>query len=125
MGKSGVGKSSLLNAIAPGLNLRTQEFSRATFKGKHTTTRSDLYQLEGGTEIIDTPGIRSFGLWEIKKDDLRWYFPEFEEHLGGCRFRDCLHLDEPGCAVRGAVERAEVAPARYDTYRRILATLGG
>ena len=59
------------------------------------------------------------------KNDLRWYFPEFERHLGGCRFRDCLHLDEPGCAVRGAVEQAEVAPARYDTYRRILATLEG
>jgi ribosome biogenesis GTPase len=88
VGKSGVGKSSILNALAPDLHLLTREVSEATRKGKHTTTATVLYQLPGEIEIIDTPGIRVFGLWRIAKQDLQWYFPEFEEHTSGCRFTD-------------------------------------
>jgi ribosome biogenesis GTPase len=111
--------------MAPDLKIRTCEVSEATNKGKHTTTTTSLYRLPGGIEIIDTPGIRVFGLWKIAKRDLQWYFPEFEEHRSGCRFADCIHESEPECAVRRAAEEGRVPAARYDTYLRILPTLGG
>lgn len=125
VGRSGVGKSSLLNAMCPDLALRTTEISEWADKGRHTTTTSALYELPGGIEIIDTPGVRQFGLWKIAREELRWYFPEFEAPSCACKFNDCSHTDEPACAVKRAVEREEIAPARYDTYLRILHTLDG
>jgi ribosome biogenesis GTPase len=125
VGRSGVGKSSLLNAMWPDLALRTTAISEWADKGKHTTTSSALYELPGGIEVIDTPGVRQFGLWKITRGELRWYFPEFDAHASACRFQDCSHTNEPACAVKQAVERGEVAPARYDTYLRILPTLEG
>jgi ribosome biogenesis GTPase len=123
VGRSGVGKSSLLNAMCPDLALRTTAISEWSDKGRHTTTASALYELPEGIEIIDTPGIRQFGLWKIMRADLRWYFPEFGALTSACRFHDCSHTNEPACAIKQAVEREEIAPARYDTYLRILRTL--
>jgi ribosome biogenesis GTPase len=123
VGHSGVGKSSLLNAIDPRLDLATKQLSEATRRGKHTTTASTLYRLPDETEVIDTPGIRQFGLWDLKRRELRWYFPEFAEHAEACRFRDCTHTREPECGVRQAAARGSIPAARYDTYERILYTL--
>ena len=123
VGRSGVGKSSLLNAMCPDLALQTTPISEWADKGRHTTTTSALHELPGGIEIIDTPGVRQFGLWKITRGDLRWYFPEFDAFASACRFHDCNHTNEPACAIKQAVERGEIAPARYDTYLRILQTL--
>jgi ribosome biogenesis GTPase len=123
VGHSGVGKSSLLNAIDPGLDIATKQISDATHRGKHTTTASTLYRLPDGAEVIDTPGIRQFGLWDLKRGELRLYFPEFAEHAEACRFRDCTHTRESECGVRRAAARGSVSAARYDTYQRILSTL--
>lgn len=125
VGHSGVGKSSLLNALDPSLGLATAEVSEATNRGRHTTTGSTLHRLPDGTEIVDTPGIRQFGLWEIRRADLRWYFPEFEEPSAEFRFRDCLHGNEPGCGVFAAVKAGRISGARYGTYVRILESLPG
>jgi ribosome biogenesis GTPase len=121
-GPSGVGKSTLLNAIQPGLQLTTGEVSVALHKGKHTTTHAELHPLDGidGGFVADTPGIREMGLWQIPSTELAWCFPEMRDHLGRCAFNDCTHLHEPRCAVRAAVERMEVSEARYDSYRRML-----
>ena len=115
-GHSGVGKSSLVNALDPGLALRIGEVGR---KGRHTTTSSHLLELAGGTRIIDTPGIREFGLSQIARDELREYFPEFEPYAGLCRFRGCSHVAEPDCAVRAA------EPGRYGRYLRLFESLDG
>ena len=122
-GQSGVGKSSLINAVAPGLELRTGAVREADGKGKHTTTASRLIELDDGTRIIDTPGIRSFGLWRLTPEELRWYFPEFEQYELDCRFHNCTHDHEPGCAVKMAVDLGDVPQARYDSYLRLLASL--
>jgi len=122
-GPSGVGKSTLLNALQPGLQLATGEVSSAEEgKGKHTTTHAELLPLEGadGGYVADTPGIRELGLWEIPPSELAWCFPEFRDHLGGCAFNDCSHLHEPRCGLRAAVGRGEVSDERYDSYRRLL-----
>jgi ribosome biogenesis GTPase len=121
-GPSGVGKSTLLNAIQPGLRLATGDVSEALHKGRHTTTAAELHRLEGSRHgyVADTPGLRELGLWEIPPEELPWCFPEFEAHLGSCAFNDCRHLDEPRCAIRAAVERGDVSEARYDSYRRLL-----
>jgi ribosome biogenesis GTPase / thiamine phosphate phosphatase len=124
VGHSGVGKSSLLNALDPQLDLTVKQISDVTQRGRHTTSASTLYRLPERTEVIDTPGIRQFGLWELKRTDLRWYFPEFSLHAEGCRFRDCTHTREPDCGVKRAVGMGRIPAARYDTYRRILSTLG-
>jgi ribosome biogenesis GTPase / thiamine phosphate phosphatase len=123
VGHSGVGKSSLLNAIDPELDIATKQLSEATRRGRHTTTASTLYRLPDGAEVIDTPGIRQFGLWDLKRGELRWYFPEFAEHAEACRFRDCTHTREPDCGVRRATAQGGIPAARYDTYQRILYTL--
>ncbi len=122
VGQSGVGKSSLLNSLDPGLELATQPVG-STHKGRHTTTASTLHELPDDTHIIDTPGIREFGLWEITRPALRGYFHEFDAYAPGCRFTDCSHLHEPDCAVKAAVEQGDVDEARYDGYRRIWETL--
>jgi ribosome biogenesis GTPase / thiamine phosphate phosphatase len=117
-GHSGVGKSSLLNALDPGARARMGAVSAATGKGRHTTTASVLFQLPNGARVIDTPGIREFGLWSIGPADVRRYYHDFDGYL--CAFPDCSHIHEPACAVKAAVESGEVARARYETYVRIV-----
>jgi ribosome biogenesis GTPase / thiamine phosphate phosphatase len=123
-GPSGVGKSTLLNAVQPGLQLATAEVSEALSKGRHTTTTAELHPLDGGGYVADTPGIRELGLWQIPPDELAWAFPEFRDHLGACGFSDCTHLHEPRCGLRAAVERGDVSEARHDSYRRMLTGQG-
>lgn len=121
-GPSGVGKSTLLNALQPGLQLATGEVSEALHKGKHTTTHAELLPVEGpdGGYVADTPGIRELGLWQIPATELANCFPEFRPYLGACAFNDCTHLHEPRCGLRSAVESGAVAEPRYDSYRRLL-----
>ncbi len=119
-GPSGVGKSSLLNAVEPGLGLRTAEISRAVGKGRHTTVTAELIPLRCGGYVADTPGLRELGLWGVDLDRLDTYFPEFRPHLGECRFgRGCSHTHEPGCAIRAAVEAGEISEERYESYRML------
>lgn len=121
-GSSGVGKSSLLNAIDPDLALRTAEVSEKTRKGRHATTVAELHEVAGGY-IADTPGIREFGIWDMAPEELSGYFVEMRAHLGECRFQPCTHDHEPGCAVKQAVENDEIAPERYLSYLNILESL--
>ena len=120
-GHSGVGKSSILNALDAALDLDTRAVSGATNKGRHTTTSSALYELANGAIVIDTPGIREFGLWDISRSDLAAYYREFDAYP--CAFSDCTHSHEPDCEVRRAVESGAIAAPRYQVYLRILATL--
>lgn len=120
VGKSGVGKSSLLNALEPGLGLKVQQTSQLTGKGRHTTTHLEMFPLAAGGAIIDTPGIREFGLWEVESDDLALFFPEMRPFVGACRFGlDCGHDQEPGCAIRRAVNNGEISPYRYQSYLKL------
>ncbi|MCC6905323.1 MAG: ribosome small subunit-dependent GTPase A [Anaerolineae bacterium] len=118
-GPSGVGKSSLLNAIQPGLGLAARTVSEATTKGRHTTVAPELYALNGGGYVADTPGIRSIGLYNIEPSEIDGYFPEIRDRIDQCRFKDCRHENEPGCAVREAVESGEVLQERYESYLRL------
>ena len=116
VGKSGVGKTALLNALQPGLGLRVKEVNQTTGKGRHTTTNLEMFPLEGGGAIVDTPGTREFGLWEFD-DDLALFFPEMRPLVGKCRFGvDCMHDEEPGCAIRTAVMAGKIHPRRYQSY---------
>jgi ribosome biogenesis GTPase len=119
-GPSGVGKSSLLNAVQPGLGLRVGEVSVAVNKGQHTTVTAQLIPLECGGFVADTPGLREVGLWAVDTDQLQFHFPEFEPLLGGCRYPTCTHVHEPGCAVRDAAASGEVDAGRYDSYLRMM-----
>ncbi len=120
IGKSGVGKTSLLNALQPGLGLRVNEVSRIAGKGKHTTSHLEMFTLDGGGALIDTPGVREFGLWDIDGRDLAWFFPEMRPFVGQCKFGlDCHHDEEPGCAIRKAVSAGIVSPYRYKSYLRL------
>jgi ribosome biogenesis GTPase len=122
-GPSGVGKSTLLNTLQPGLQLATGEVSGAlSGKGKHTTTHAELHPLDGpaGGYVADTPGVRELGLWQIPSTELASCFPEFRPHLGACAFNDCTHLHEPRCGLRAAVAAGAVTEARYDSYRRMM-----
>lgn len=120
-GHSGVGKSSLLNAILPDLQLRTQDVSGWSGKGMHTTTFAEMYDLPAGKgAIIDTPGMREFGLVDISRQELSHYFPEMRDRLNDCQFNNCLHVNEPGCAVKDAVVEGEVNEDRYISYLGIL-----
>ncbi|HEY3340984.1 MAG TPA: ribosome small subunit-dependent GTPase A, partial [Anaerolineae bacterium] len=122
VGKSGVGKTSLLNALDPGLGLRVQETSRATGKGRHTTTHQEMFALSSGGAIIDTPGIREFGLWEVDGGDLALFFPEMRPLVGTCKFgRGCRHVHEPGCSIRRAVNAGQISPYRYESYLKLRA----
>jgi ribosome biogenesis GTPase len=118
-GPSGVGKSSLLNAIQPGLGLRSQAISQATQKGKHTTVHPELWPLEGGGFLADTPGMRALSLWDVEPEELDAYFVEIRPLVAECEFSDCSHMSEPGCAVRAAVEAGRISASRYDSYCRI------
>ncbi len=121
-GPSGVGKSTLLNAIQPGLALATGEVSEMLHKGRHTTVSAELIPVEGpgGGWVADTPGLRELGLFQIPPDELPLSFPEMRPFLGGCAFNDCTHLHEPRCAVRAAVESGAISAARYESYRRLV-----
>ncbi|HUJ13914.1 MAG TPA: ribosome small subunit-dependent GTPase A, partial [Thermoanaerobaculia bacterium] len=123
VGHSGVGKSSLLNALDARLRLATGDLQKKRGTGRHTTTASTLFDLGNETYVIDTPGIREFGLWDITRESLRDAFPEFEEAAEWCRFNDCTHLHEPDCEVKRRVERGEINPARYETYVRLAAEM--
>lgn len=118
-GPSGAGKTSLLNAIQPGLGLAVREVSQATRKGRHTTVVSELFPLPGGGYVADTPGLRSLALWDIEAEELDAYFPEIRPLVSACQFSDCTHLHEPGCAVRVAVDHGKIHPERYESYVRL------
>lgn len=120
VGPSGVGKSSLLNAVEPGLGLATGEVGRTTHRGRHTTTASRLIQLRAGGFVVDTAGMREFGLWEISARDLASCFREMRPYIGKCRFSNCAHLSEPGCAVRDAVASGSIRLARYEHYVKLM-----
>lgn len=120
-GHSGVGKSSLLNAIVPGFNLKTQEISGFANKGKHTTTYAEMFDLGDETLIIDSPGIKELGLVEMEDENLSGYFPEMRPYLSQCKFHNCTHQHEPGCAVAAAVERGELPIIRYESYLSLMA----
>lgn len=119
-GNSGVGKSSLINALIPGASLRTAEISAAHDTGMHTTTFSEMYDLPGGGEIIDTPGVRGFGVVEFASEEVGHYFPEIFRISADCRFGNCTHTHEPGCAVLKAVEEHSISESRYNSYMSIL-----
>ena len=120
-GPSGAGKSSLLNAMQPGLGLAVNEISRVMDKGRHTTVTRQLFPLEGGGYIADTPGWKSLALWDTEPEELDGYFPELRELVQHCQFSDCTHSHEPGCAVRGALEEGKIHPERYESYLRLRA----
>ncbi|MDE6374221.1 MAG: ribosome small subunit-dependent GTPase A [Alistipes sp.] len=119
-GNSGVGKSTLIRTIDPTLDIRTGEISESHGKGRHTTTFSTMYPLSGGGAVIDTPGIKGFGLIDIEGGELWHYFPEMMRIGRDCRFYNCTHTHEPGCAVTEAVARGEIAPMRYESYLKML-----
>ncbi len=123
-GPSGAGKSSLLNAVYPGFKLRVGGLSEATGKGRHTTTRAELMPLPFGGFVVDTPGLREFGLWEISSEELQDAFPEISDNLGNCRFSNCSHVHEPKCGVRDAVESGLIDRGRYRSYCQLLEEIG-
>ena len=118
-GNSGVGKSTLINRIEPNLNLKTEQISSYHLMGKHTTTFSEMFELSFGGFIIDTPGIKGFGLVDIDNEELYHYFPEIFEISKDCRFYNCTHIHEPGCAVIQAVDNGAISPSRYISYLSI------
>ncbi|MCO4099071.1 MAG: ribosome small subunit-dependent GTPase A [Gemmatimonas sp.] len=118
-GPSGVGKSSLMNHLFPGLDLRTAAISDSVNKGRHTTVGAVLHPLPGGGFLADTPGLREVGLWGIDAGDIAHCFPEFVPHLGHCRFQDCIHTVEPGCAIRDALAAGTVTQGRYESYVKL------
>jgi ribosome biogenesis GTPase / thiamine phosphate phosphatase len=119
-GHSGSGKSAMINALQPGLRLKTGSISDVHNKGKHTTTFAEMFELDGGGFIIDTPGIKEFGLIDFEKTEIHRCFPEMDRLLPQCRYKNCTHLHEPGCAVKAALETGEVSQMRYNSYLSIL-----
>lgn len=119
-GHSGVGKSSFINALQPSLKIKTSQISAAHLKGTHTTTFAELYHLDFNADIIDTPGIKELGLVEMKKEEVGHYFPEIRKYMNACKFNNCLHVNEPKCAVREAFEKGSISPERYESYLKIL-----
>lgn len=118
-GHSGVGKSTLINQLIPGIQLKTGEISEWSDKGQHTTTFAEMHELPQGGFLIDTPGIRELGIIDIKPEELGHFFPEIRDRMNLCRFNNCRHINEPGCAVLAAVEDGEIEPTRYDSYLSI------
>ncbi|MBO6828305.1 ribosome small subunit-dependent GTPase A [Allomuricauda sp.] len=119
-GHSGVGKSTLVNALEPGLQLKTAEISEQHMQGQHTTTFAEMYDLSFDARIIDTPGIKGFGIVDMEKEEIGDYFPEFFALKSECKFNNCLHLDEPKCAIKEALERDEIAASRYRSYVQMI-----
>ena len=122
-GHSGVGKSSFLNALFPSMSLKTQEVSGWSGKGIHTTTFAEMFDLPSSGRVIDTPGMREFGLVDISRPELSGYFPEMRALAGQCQFNNCLHLEEPGCVVKAAVQEGSISPDRYISYCAILGSI--
>ncbi len=122
-GHSGVGKSSFINFLLPSADVRTKEVSDWSGKGLHTTTFAEMYDLDFGGKIIDTPGLREFALMDISKTELSHYFPEMRALINECRFNNCMHISEPGCAVKKAVEEGRIYPERFFSYLNILDTM--
>lgn len=120
-GPSGAGKSSLLNAIQPGLGLEVKEVSKAINKGRHTTVTRQMFPLEGGGYVADTPGWKSLALWDTTPEEMDAYFPELRDLVPHCQFSDCTHIHEPGCAVRAALEQGRIHRGRYESYLRLRA----
>ena len=123
VGQSGVGKSSLVNALLPEADLRVGGLSESTSKGTHTTTTAQLFHLPSGGSLIDSPGIREFGLWHMSRDQVEQGFREFRPLLGTCKFRDCQHVHEPGCAILSALASGAISERRMNSYRHIVTTL--
>lgn len=121
VGPSGSGKSSLLNAVEPGLGLRVGEVSRTVRRGRHTTVAASLHPLAVGGYVVDTPGLEQLRFWEVEERELVYCLPEFRDYQGQCRYSNCMHVQEPGCKVVEAVDRGEIARRRYESYLKILA----
>lgn len=119
-GHSGVGKSTLVNAMEPNLHLKTKNISEQSKQGQHTTTFAEMFDLSFGASIIDTPGIKGFGIVDLEKEDISGYFPEFFKLKDQCKFNNCLHKDEPKCAIKKALENDEISWTRYNSYLKIL-----
>jgi ribosome biogenesis GTPase / thiamine phosphate phosphatase len=119
-GHSGVGKSTLVNALEPSLHLKTKTISEQSMQGQHTTTFAEMYDLSFKAKIIDTPGIKGFGIVDMEKEEISGYFPEFFKLKSECKFNNCLHKDEPKCAIKEALEKDEIAWSRYNSYLKIL-----
>lgn len=122
-GHSGVGKSTLLNALEPSLDLKTGEISDIHNKGKHTTTFAEMFELKNGGFVIDTPGVKEFGMVNMEKEEISHYFPEIFSESTRCKFGNCIHINEPKCAVKAAVENGDIAESRYSNYLSILESL--
>jgi ribosome biogenesis GTPase len=125
VGQSGVGKSSLINALVPDLDLKTREISQATGKGRHTTTASTLYRCDKDGAIVDSPGVWEYGIWRMEAAEVCSGFPEFHDYIGDCRFSNCSHIHEPGCGLVSAAEAGHISPERLESYRRIVAAMQG
>lgn len=125
VGQSGVGKSSLVNALMPQLDTEVEEgeISENSGLGQHTTTTARLYHIPSGGDLIDSPGVREFGLWHLDTEAVTKAYVEFRPYLGGCKFRDCKHLDDPGCLLKEAVERGEISAQRFENYHRIIESM--
>ncbi|TMP44072.1 ribosome biogenesis GTPase RsgA [Pseudoalteromonas citrea] len=123
VGQSGVGKSTLVNTVLPNADILTKQVSENSGLGQHTTTVSRLHHLPSGGNLIDSPGIREFGLWHLDVERVTFCFKEFREYIGGCRFRDCKHLNDPGCLLIEAVEQGKISQLRFDSYHRILESM--
>ena len=123
-GHSGVGKSTFINAILPELKIKTQDISGWSGKGQHTTTFAEMYELPFGGKIIDTPGMKEFGLVGVEKNELSGYFPEMRERINQCQFNNCTHINEPGCAIKEAVINGEIDEDRYVSYFNMLESIG-
>lgn len=123
VGQSGVGKSSLVNALMPQFNVEEGAISENSGLGQHTTTASRLYHIPTGGDLIDSPGVREFGLWHLEAEEVTQAFVEFQPYLGGCKFRDCKHLDDPGCILVEAVEKGEISKTRFENYHKILESM--
>lgn len=123
VGQSGVGKSSLVNALLPDAGELVGDISEMSGLGQHTTTSAKLLSFKNGGELIDSPGVREFALWHIPEERVTWGFKEFRNYIGGCKFRDCKHQDDPGCLLREAVEQGKIHPTRFENYHSILKTM--
>jgi ribosome biogenesis GTPase len=119
-GHSGVGKSTLVNALVPDLDIKTSEISAFSDKGVHTTTFAEMFEIAPGTHLIDTPGIKELGVVEMRREEIAHYFPEMRARLNKCRFNNCVHFNEPGCAVQEAVKQGKIALPRYESYLSLL-----
>lgn len=124
VGQSGVGKSSIISTLLPDEDIKVGALSEQSRKGRHTTTTATLFHLPSGGDLIDSPGIREFGLWHMSEEDVLAGFKEFEPFIGTCKFRDCHHEAEPGCAIKHALKSGDISQGRFDSYQQIIASLG-